>query len=45
MNIKGIQATALYSESKPAKTSATPPPRLMPQPLGCISYRFPLIAI
>ena len=31
---KGIQATALYSTSILVKTSTSPPPHLMPQPLG-----------
>jgi len=31
---KGIQATALYSRSIQVKTSASPPPHLMPEPLG-----------
>jgi len=31
---KGIQATALNSDSVRVKTGAAPPPRLMPEPLG-----------
>jgi membrane protease YdiL (CAAX protease family) len=40
MNIKGIQATALYRKSSRVKTSVSPPPRLMPQPLASPFYVF-----
>jgi hypothetical protein len=33
---KGIQATALQSTSKLVKTSTSPPPHLMPQPLAAL---------